>query len=310
MKKIYIFIFLFLLMLFKNNIIASEINISKCNVKLCINEGVYELSDVPLNINNSIYISILDIQKIFGFNYNIDDYKKEVKLSYKNLEYNSLDFTRTFNNIIEYNLYIEEEYRGISYFYNNIIYIPLRIVADRGLCDIEWNANTNVINLNYNISNIKNGELLCLLNYTNSLSYNYMFMIYQGLTDRSKFIYMMEYDGIINSEFDNLEELFKRVDIKKINDRKIIYISDEKYQILNNKINNLLNDKNRGNKLSSWSASYQCDFSCYIIFNEDNYNTAFKSYPELETTLQYNELKKYFKDISGYDMQYITPYNM
>lgn len=310
MKKLYIFIFFFLIILFKNNIIASEINISESNVKLCINEGVYELSDVPLNINNSIYISIVDVQKIFGYNHNIDDYKKEVKLSYKNLEYNSLDFTRTFNNIIEYNLYIEEEYRGSSYFYNNIIYIPLRIVADRSLCDIEWNANTNVINLNYNVSNIEDGELLCVLNYTNSLSYNYIFIIYQGLMDRSKFIYMIEYDGIINSEFDNLEELFKRVDIKKINDRKIIYINDEKYQILNNKINNLLNDKNRGNKLSSWSASYQCDFSCYIIFNEDSYNTAFKSYPELETTLQYNELKNYFKDISGYDMKYITPYNM
>ncbi len=306
MKKLYIILDLLLLIIFNNNVLASHNVVNESNVQISVNKNIFELMEVPLNINCYTYISVIDIHNIFGYNYKFNSDKKELNLSYESVDNISNGLINNDCEALEYDLYIEDVHRGKAYSYNNLLYVPLRIIAESNSCDIYWNDETNTIDLNYNIYNIEGRKALCALNYTNSMGYTYIFVSYENIIDNSKSMLMVEYDGVINGEFTSIKDLMEKVDIKNINDRKIININKDEYQVFISKVNNLLNEKND----NSISASYQCDFTCYIVFNKGNSNAMFKSYPILETTQQYDELKKYVQDISGYSMEYITPYNI
>lgn len=304
---------LFAVILLNQNIIYAYENVhEKVDISIYINDKKFSLNKGLLNIDNYTYASIDDICEIFGYSYNIDTDKLKVDLNYNNIKNLNTKIYSNVDDIKKFDLYIEDECLGNAYCYDKDIYIPLRIVANRNLCNIYWDGIDNNINIFYNTGKILGKEATCTIQYGNSLGNCYIFVIYSDVLDGSKSILMLELSNLNNTNFNNMEELLNKIDLESIVKRRVGNLSKDKYMQLKNKIDSLLQDENKGNDFSEGRAlsSYQCDFSCYIIYNNDSYVTCFESMPGLNANKQYMELKNYFKEISGYEMEYITPYNI
>lgn len=127
------------------NIYAYD-NINISDVKLYINNELYKFNKKPININGYTYINIDDVKKIFGYDYHIE----EDNLI---LNYNEQGNVINIDNLNE------------AYIYNNTIYVPVRLVANRNKCDIYWDIGENSINLNYNISDVFGREIIKTIVY-------------------------------------------------------------------------------------------------------------------------------------------------
>lgn len=254
------FFIIFIICLY-SNIYAND-NVSY--VKMYINNELYTFDENPINIDGYTYISINDVNKIFGYNYNIE--KDDFILSYDEYE-NIIDADVLSDEGLCLNLYIENALFGNAYCYNNTIYVPLRVAANRNGCDIYWYAEDNSINLNYNISNIFGREMKKAIIYfsRNGIDYDYIFVVYNNQVDASKSVLMIKYFGNFDHEFSNVKELFSSISVDDIIDRKVIDIDSNEYSELMEKIDNLLNDELKGNASPNGYDLPICDYVCYIV---------------------------------------------
>lgn len=310
MKRIIIYwsLIMIIILNYCGNIWANE-KVKVCNTILNIN-GENFITELPIiNINGYSYISVYDAKRIFGYDYNLDMKNLRLTLSYENVNKEKENINNYENVCLDF--YIENACLGKSYIYNSKIYVPLRAIAVRNSGNIYFIDEENCIQLNYNILNVFGRNPECIIGYMGSLGYNYIFIVYSDVIDNSKSVMMIKYYGNYKSNYESMKDFIGSLSINGVSEIRIVDIDKEQYAELNNKIYELLNDEYKGSDTSEGIGLgyYAVDYFCYIIQEGDNYRTAFESENGIKMTVQYNELKNYFKSLSGYEMQYITPFN-
>lgn len=281
-----------------NSANAAENN--KANIKIYVNDNIFELVNDTINIEGYTYISAVDAKWLFGYNCNYDEVNSKVTLSYYEDQNNNTDISVNEKRFVD--LFIENANLGKAYLCNNIVYLPLRVMANRNECDIKWNTQDKSINISYNIGKLFGKEIICSVAYLDELSY--IFAIYSDEADATKSVLMLEYGGNLNHQFKDINEFFESINVNYIANRKFIDLDKENYLALMNKIDNLLTDEYKGNA-NGYISTSRCDFACLIINKNDNYETAFESRPTIDSTVEYKELKSYLKNISGYKMEFM-----
>lgn len=294
---------LFMLICNINNIFAAENN--KDSISLYVNDENFELVDGLINIDGYTYISVNDAKWLFGYNYNFDVDNSKVTLNYYEDINNNVSTEG--NKMIAIDFFIGDANLGEAYLYNNTIYVPLRKMANRNYCDIKWDAINCIIKINYNVGNIFGKEIIKSVEYSGSLGFEYVFIIYNDKLYDTKSILMLECGGTTERNFKNINEYLKSIKINYVLNRKFVDLDEDEYLSLMEKIDNLLNDKYKGNA-DGIDSTGQSDFICRIVNKNDNYETIFESRPMFDTTKEYKDLREYLKSLSGYEMKFITPY--
>ena len=305
MVKKVIFMCACIILMLNCNIFAAENK--KENINLYVNGEIFELVNEIINVNGYTHISVNDAKWLFGYNYNFDVVNSKVTLNYYEDKNNYISTKE--NKITTIDFFIGDANLGKAYLYDNTIYVPLRVMANRNYCDIKWDSKNYIINISYNIGNVFGKEIIKSVEYSNSLGFEYVFIIYNDKLYDTKSILMLECGGTTEHKFKNINDYLKSININFVLNRKFIDLNKEDYLILMEKINNLLNDEYRGNAYGIDSTG-QSDFTCRIVDKNDNHETAFESWPWFDTTNEYRELKEYLKNLSGYSMEFITPYNV
>ena len=192
-----------------NNIFSAENN--NDNISLYVNDENFELVDGIINIDGYTYISVNDTKWLFGYNYNYDSDNSKVTLNYYEDKNNYVSTEE--NKMIAIDFFIGNANLGKAYLYNNTIYVPLREMAKRNYCDIKWDAKNCIININYNIGNIFGKEIIKSVEYSGSLGFEYVFIIYNDKLYDTKSILMLECGGTTERNFKNINEYLKSIKI-------------------------------------------------------------------------------------------------
>ncbi len=327
MKFIKIFIPLFIFCLcFYQNIFANS-NILNYDSKLYINNIEYVNLDPIINIDDHIYMSVDDIHFIWGYGVIADPYAQTLKLSHNtvndvhkfvinndrmlNQDYNNI-FQYDYSNIVDtkninlcdmqkFELFAEDISMGNAYYHNDTFYIPLRNIANINKCNIQWDEVSKQINMEYNIGDIYNKEVEYAILYKNNIGFDYLYIVFSDAMYNSKSVLAIEWIfNSYNSKASNLKEFLANIDPNEINSTKMINLNEDQYENLVKNTNELL----LSNSTDIPTTTYICDFPCYVLNKNDNYESAFSIYPGNSTTKQYTDMKKYLKEISGYEMQY------